>query len=161
MSLMRWDPFREIASMREAVNRLFDEGMGRWSQEFGGGTLLVPMDVYETDDSVIVTAELPGIKPEDVDIRVTGNTLSIQGESKQEEEQERGNVYYRERRYGRFQRTVSLPSNVDMNKIDATFENGVLKVTAAKTEEAKPRQIQVRTGTGAQSRQVEAGGSRR
>lgn len=155
MALTRWDPFREIMSLREAMNRMFDESLSPWQREsWQRAPMSVPLDMYETDDQVVVTAELPGIKPEDVDIRVTGNTLSIKGEVKQEEEETRGSVHYRERHYGAFQRIVALPSNVDTNKIDATFENGVLKVTAAKTEEAKPRQIEIKSGEG---RQIEAG----
>lgn len=159
MSMTRWDPFREMVSLREAMNRMFEEGMGRWryGEEMGASNLMVPMDVYETDEDIVISAEIPGIKPEDVDIRVTGNTLTIQGESKQEQEQQQGNVHYRERRFGRFQRTVTLPSNVDTNKIDATFENGLLKITAAKSEEAKPRQIQVRSTGESQGREIEAG----
>jgi len=154
MALTRWDPFREMMSLREAVNRMFDESLTPWRRAvWGEGVMSVPIDMYETDDEVVVTAELPGIKPEDVDIRVTGNTLSIKGEIKQEQEETRGSVHYRERRYGSFERSIVLPANVDTEKVDATFESGILRITAAKTEEARPRRIEVKTG----GKQIEAG----
>lgn len=100
--------------------------------------------MYETDDSLVVSAAVPGLKPEDVDITISGNTLSIKGEFQAEEEGERGNVHFQERRYGKFQRTVTLPSAVDTEAADATFENGVVKVTLPKMEEARPKQISVK-----------------
>lgn len=147
MSLTRWDPFREMMSLRDAMDRLFEESFARplraWPWGIDGG-LAVPVDMYETDDSLVVSAAVPGLKPEDVDINITGNTLNISGEFKSEEEGKRGNVHFRERRYGKFQRSVALPPTVDTETVEATFENGILKVTLPKTEEAKPRQIPVK-----------------
>lgn len=113
MSLTRWEPFREALSLREAMDRLFEESFVRplrtrpWGTE---GDLTVPVDMYETDDSLVVSAAVPGMSHEDVDISITGNTLSIQGEFKAEEEGKRGNVYFQERHYGKFQRSVRGPS---------------------------------------------------
>jgi HSP20 family protein len=102
------------------------------------------MDMYETDDDVVINADLPGLKPEDVDISVTGNTLNIKGEFRSEEEGERGNVHFQERRYGKFQRSVSLPSGIDTDAAEAEFEDGILKIALPKSEEAKPKQIPVK-----------------
>jgi HSP20 family protein len=145
MSLMRWDPFRELESFRERMNRMFEESLAPVRGEPGEQyRLFVPLDVYEEGGSYIVSAELPGVKPEDVDITVTGNTLSIKGESHTERDEERANVHYRERRYGTFSRTVELPSDIDTSKIEASFEHGVLKITAARAAGLQPRKIAVK-----------------
>jgi HSP20 family protein len=146
MSLTRWDPFREMVSLRDAMDRLFEESFVRpLSSRTAGsdGGLTVPIDMYETEDNVVVTAPMPGLKPEDVDISITGNTLTVKGEFKAEKEGERGNWHFQERRYGRFHRSLSLPPNVDTEHVDATFEDGVLHITLPKTEEARPKQIPV------------------
>lgn len=148
MSLARWDPFREALSLREAMDRLFEESFVRpargWlSSELG---LTVPVDMYETDDNVLISAAVPGLKPEDVDISITGNTLTMKGEFRSKEEGKRGSVHFQERRYGKFQRSIALPTGVDTDAAEAEFEDGVLKVTLPKTEKAKPKQIPVKTG---------------
>lgn len=148
MALRRWDPWRDMLSLRNAMDRMFES----FSREYGGETegrefaLTVPVDMYETGDNLVVKTDLPGLKPEDVDISIAGSTLSIKGEFRAEEEGERKNVHFRERRYGRFQRSVRLPSNVDTDATEASFVEGVLTVTVPKKEEAKPKQISVRTG---------------
>jgi HSP20 family protein len=147
MSLIRWDPFRDVPSLREAMNRLFEESLSRsprtwrWSTETG---LPILADMVESDDSIVISADLPGLKPEDVDISITDSTLNIKGEYKTEEEGERGDVHFKERRYGKFRRSFALPTGVDVNATEAEFEDGVLKVTLPKTEEAKPKQIEVK-----------------
>lgn len=100
--------------------------------------------MVEKDDQIIVTAPLPGLKPEDVDIRITGNMLTIKGEFREEKEEERENVHCRERRYGSFQRAIRLPVSVDTFKAEATFEDGMLTLSLPKTEDAKPKQIEVK-----------------
>lgn len=147
MSLTRWDPFREVLSLRDAMDRLFEESFVRPFRDWSWGTdsgLTVALDMYETDENVIVTAAVPGLKPEDVDITISGNTLNITGEFKAEEESRRGNVHFQERRYGKFQRSVTLPSTVDTNHVEATFENGILKLALPKVEEARPKRIPVK-----------------
>lgn len=146
--LVRWDPFREMISLRDAMNRLFEEsfvspfGTQLWRRE---GVEPLAMDVYETDNDLIVETSLPGVKPEEVDISVVGNTLTIKAETKKDEEkEEKGKYYCRERRYGLFQRSISLPVEVDPNKAEAVFENGVLKLTLPKTEAQKPRKIAIK-----------------
>ncbi|MBS1253651.1 MAG: Spore protein SP21 [Anaerolineales bacterium] len=141
MSLSRWDPFREMVSLREAMDRLFEESFVRPSR--GEGALTVPVDMYETDEDIVVSAAVPGLKPEDVDINITGSTLTLKGGFRSEEEGERGDVHFQERRYGKFQRSMSLPANISIEEVDAVFEGGVLKITLPKAEEAKPKQIPV------------------
>jgi len=147
MSLIRWDPLREMVTLREAMDRLFDESFVRpsrsWSLETAVG-LSVAVDMRETDGDVIVEAELPGLKPEDVDVSITENALTVKGEFKSEEEVERENVHFQERRYGSFQRSITLPSAIDADAAEAEFDNGVLKITLPKVEETKPKQITVK-----------------
>jgi HSP20 family protein len=137
-----------MMSLREAMNRLFDQEVGRYNRgTFGEETdgMSIAMDMYETGDSVVLEAVLPGVKPEEVQITVTGNTLTIKGEVQQDEEEQKGNIYFRERRFGSFRRTVTLPPNVDPDAIDASFESGMLKLRIPKTEEAKPKQIPIKS----------------
>ncbi|HIC93666.1 MAG TPA: Hsp20/alpha crystallin family protein [Anaerolineae bacterium] len=144
-SLIRWEPFEELISLREAMDRLFEESFVRpWSlwPSLWEGT--VPVDMYETEDSVVVTAAVPGVKPEDIDITVTGDTLTIKGEVKAEREEEKANYICRERRYGAFSRSVSLPAGLETDKAEATFENGILRLTIPKAEHAKPKTIKVK-----------------
>jgi len=147
MSLIRWDPFRNVSPLREAMNRLFEESFvpspraWRWSTESG---LPVLADMVESDENIVISADLPGLKPEDVDISITDSTLTIKGEYKTEEEGERGDVHFKERRYGAFRRSFTLPTTVDTDATEAEFEDGVLTVTLPKTEETKPKQIEVK-----------------
>ncbi len=136
-----------VWSLQREMNRLIDDFFGPRPSRGGWGDqemFLPPVDIRETNDKVIVEAELPGIDPKDVDIRVEGNSLVIRGERKQEkEEKERG--YHRvERSYGRFERELELPSGADPQKVEATYTNGVLTIEMAKKEEAKPKSIQVK-----------------
>ena len=147
MSLIRWEPFREMMSLRDAIDRLFEESFVRpargWiTSEVG---LRVPVDMTETDENLIIKADLPGLKAEDVDVSITGDTLTIKGEYEAEEEGEKGSVHFKERCYGKFQRAVRLPSGVDSEAAEANFEDGVLTLTLPKTAEAKPKQIPVKT----------------
>ncbi len=146
--LIRWDPFGEMLSLRDAMDRLFEESFVRPFGErpwLGGEARTLALDIYETDDDLVVEASLPSIGPDDVDISIVGNSLTIKGETEREEEkEEKGKYHYRERRYGAFQRTVSLPVEVNADKAEATFENGVLKLSLPKVEEAKPKRITIK-----------------
>jgi HSP20 family protein len=145
-SLTRWEPFRDLISLRDAMDRLFDESFVRpWGGRLApmeGAALAV--DMYETDEDVIVETALPGIDPGDVDVSITGNTLIIEGETKAEKEVEEGNYIYRERRFGAYSRSLTLPVGVKADKAEAEYENGVLKLRLPKVEEAKPKAIQVK-----------------
>ncbi|MBI4301999.1 MAG: Hsp20/alpha crystallin family protein [Chloroflexi bacterium] len=143
MSIARWDPFRELATMREAVDRLFEESFLRPHRHWDGGMTGVPLDMYQTADDVVVKAALPGVRPEDVDISIMGDTLTIRGETNAQEEVKREDYLYQEHRYGAFSRTVNLPGALNTDKAEAIFENGVLTLTIPKAEEAKPKSIKV------------------
>jgi len=155
MAIERWDPFREAISLRDAMNTLLQESFirptGLMTQE---DYAPLPLDVSETDDAFVVKSSLPGVRPEDVQITVQGNTLIIRGESKAEEEKKGEQWHLRERRFGRFQRSVTLPAPVSADRAQAHYENGVLTLTLPKAEEAKPRQIKI---GGAASPQIAQG----
>lgn len=143
--LVRWEPFRELSEMREAMDRLFERGFSRpWRLLGWEGEILFPVDLYETNDEVVVKASLPGVKPEDVEISVTGDTLTIKGEHKEEHEEKNANYYRREHRYGAYQRALTLPAKVDADKADASFENGVLHLRLPKVPEVRPKTIPVK-----------------
>ena len=144
--VVRWEPFNEMVSLRDAVNRLFEDSFirpGVWPMPFEGTALSLPTDMIETKDNVIVKMSAPGVKPEDIDISVAGDTLTLKGETKSEEKFEEGNYIRKERRFGSFQRTLSLPASVASDKAKAEFENGVLTLTLPKAEEARPKSIKV------------------
>jgi HSP20 family protein len=128
------------------MDRLFEESFVRpragWLAPFGAETLAV--DMYETDEDVIVKTSVPGVKAEDIDITVTGDTLTIKGETKAEEKVERANYVRQERRYGAFSRSVTLPTSIVAEQAKAEFDNGVLTLTLPKAEEVKPKAIKVK-----------------
>ena len=146
MALMRWRPTREQLDVREEMNRLFDGFFTGWPERRSGlleGEWAPSIDVAETDEEVVVTAELPGIKQDDVDITITDDVLTLKGEKKEENEVKDKNYHRIERSYGRFQRSISLPTGVQGSKAKAAYKNGVLQVTIPKAEEAKPKQIKI------------------
>jgi HSP20 family protein len=144
-SLMRWYPFSDIRSLRRHTDRLFDDFFrGPHLVPWESAEFAFPLDVYETEDSLVVKASLPGVKPEEVDISVTGDVLTIKGETKSEEEVKRENYHRRELRYGSFCRSVPLPTGVEHDKTEATFEQGILTVTLPKREEVKPKAIKIK-----------------
>jgi HSP20 family protein len=148
-NLTRFDPFNEMITLRQAMDRLFEDSFvspASWRSLEGGGTIAPALDVHQTADEIVVTAALPGVKPEDVDITLTGQTLQIRGEIKSEENVERNQYLYRERRYGSFNRQLQLPVRVEGDKTDARFESGILTLRIPKAEEVKPRQIQIKAG---------------
>ena len=148
--LALWDPFRDIADFRCSIDRVVGRGFGRPFRlvNWDAVTELFPVDVYETDDEVTVKASLPGVQPDDVEISVTGNKLTIKGKSSEESE-ETGSTYHRqELRRGAFYRALRLPSRVDADQADATFENGVLSLRLPKAADVRPKVIEVKAKTG-------------
>jgi HSP20 family protein len=144
-TLVRWDPFREVTSLRDEVNRLFSRTLGDGQ---GGSVWSPPVDVFDNKDAIVLKAELPGLGPDDIDIEVDDNVLTIKGERKFEEKVEEGRYYRLERAYGSFSRSLTLPQGVKADEISANFEGGVLEVRVPKADEVKPRKITV--GTAAQ-----------
>jgi HSP20 family protein len=138
-----WSPFEQLSTLRHQINRLFESPFNerRGSEFFDVWS--PSLDVYEDKDNMIVKAELPGLKKEAIEISFHEGALHISGERKQEEQHEGAETYRSERFYGRFHRTVTLPRAVDVNKIAASYKEGVLTVTLPKSEEAKPKQIEV------------------
>ncbi len=147
MALVRreeWAPFRELAHFRDEIDRLFDDFFSPWITRRRRREVWFPeVDVYEDDNNVIVEAELPGLKSDEVDISITGNTLTLKGEKKQGKEEKGRNYHLIERSYGSFSRTIELPADVEADKAKAVMRNGVLKVTIPKAPSARPRQIKV------------------
>ena len=146
MAIERWQPFSELMSLRQAMDRLFEDSFVRPSRILTtlGETAAPALDVYQTPNEVVVKAALPGLKPEDINIDITGDTLTIKGETKAEQEIKNEDYLYQERRYGTFSRSVVLPGGLQPDKAEATMEDGVLTLTIPKAEEIKPKAIKVK-----------------
>ena len=142
-NLTRWEPFRELMEMGRDWDRVFDDNFFRplWS---GNGHSAPLVDLYQTADEVHVKAAMPGVKPEDVQIQVNGDLLTIKAEVKQEEERDDATYHVRERRYQSYARALSLPTPVKADKAQAEVSDGILHVTLPKAEEAKPKVITVK-----------------
>jgi len=148
-NLIRWEPAREMMSLRDAMDRLFDDAFTR-PLSVRDGWSVPAIDMYQTDEEIVVKAALPGIKSDEVQINITGEVLTLKGEVKQEEEKTsslKGKEkawHIREQRYGLFERSVALPTDVVADKAKAEFENGILTITLPKADEVKPRTITVK-----------------
>jgi HSP20 family protein len=146
-NLTRWDPTRETMTLRDAMDRLFDDAFTRPFSLIreGGSTWSSPaIDMYQTDNEVVVKATLPGIKAEEVQINVTGDILTIKGEVKHEEEKKDKSWHIREQRWGSFERSVMLPTGVISDRAKAEFQDGILTIRLPKSEEVKPKTITVK-----------------
>lgn len=142
-SITPWEPFAGVSSLREEMDRLFDAFAGRLTRGRDDGYWIPPLDVEETKDAVIVRAELPGMKKEDIKVAISGDTLAISGERRHEAE-EKGKTFCRiERAYGRFQRSVVLPAEIDGDKAKAAYKAGVLELTLPKSARSKAHEINV------------------
>lgn len=157
MTLMR-RALGEPMTLRQAMDRLFEDSFVGMGSE---GSLMnwPPIDVRQTDDEVILTAALPGVKPEDVNVTITGQTINLRGSMKQEKEIKEEEYLYQERRYGSFNRSIQVPMRVQGDQAKASFEDGVLKISIPKAEEVKPRQIQIQPGGEAKQVSTSTGGS--
>ncbi len=145
MAIHVWDPFREAVSLRDAMNALFQESFIRPTTATAqDGASVLPLDVCETENDFVIKASVPGVKPEEVEITVQGDRVTIRGETKVEEESKGERWHLRERRSSSFQRTLNLGTPVNADKAESHYEHGVLTLTLPKAEEAKPRQIKVR-----------------
>ena len=144
-TISRWEPFRSNAGLESQVNQMFNELFGR-SQESNLTTWAPAVDIFENEHELTVKADLPDVKPEDLDIRVENNILTIRGERKFEKKVDEKNYLRVERSYGSFARSFSLANTVNSEAIKADYKDGVLTLTIPKREEAKPKQIKVNVG---------------
>ena len=143
--IRRANPFGDLLSLRQAMDRLFEESFVNPTWQFGEGQI-VPLDVHQDEDAVTVVAQLPGVKPEDVEITVEGETLTIAGDTTRKSTEDAGQALLQEIRRGKFMRTLTLPVGLEADKATATFEDGVLTLRIPKAEAAKPRQIKISSG---------------
>ena len=142
-NLIRWDPVREMATIRDSMDRVYEEFFSRSPANFEGyGT--IDINMAQTDDAVIIKASIPGVKPEDINISITGDTLIIRGETKEDGELKDANYHIGEMKFGSFARSILLPNNVIAEKSNAEFMDGVLKLTLPKAEEVKPKTISIK-----------------
>ena len=154
--LTRRDPFRDLLSLRSAMDRMFDDtfrgSQWDWPQAMGGVDLA--LDVSEKEDEFVVKASVPGINPDDLDISFSDRTLTIKGEVREETEDKDEQYHLRERRYGSFSRTITLPTAVQADAIDANYDRGILTLRLPKAEEVRPKRIPVKAH---QSKMIDAG----
>jgi HSP20 family protein len=146
MAIIRWDPFRDVVTLRERMNRMFEDifsGRAEEGKEMTTSTWAPSVDIFETEKELVLTAEIPGIDEKDVEIKIEDNTLSLKGERKFEKETKEENYHRIERSYGSFYRAFTLPNSIDPEKIQATHENGVLKITMPKRDELQPRKVKI------------------
>ena len=146
MALVRSNPWTALPTLQNRVNRLFDDmfpEIGR-GDDIGLMEWRPMVDTYEKDDAIVVSAELPGVNREDISVDVKNNILTISGERKHEEDVNENNYFRKERFYGKFQRSFTLPDNVDSEKVDAAYKDGVLEVTIPKTEQGTTKKIEIK-----------------
>lgn len=142
-NLTRWEPMREMMTLREAMDQLFNDAFTR-PISMGSVAASPAVDLYQTRDEVVVKAALPGLKADEVQISITEDVLSLRGEFKQETEQKEATYHLREQRYGSFERVLRLPTAVQTDKARAEFENGILTITLPKAEAVKPKSIAIK-----------------
>lgn len=153
-NVTRWDPFSDMLTLREAMTQLFDGSYVAPTTLRNTQGFVPALDLSETETAYLVELSIPGVKPEDIDVSVENNVLTIKGTLHQEEQENKRNYHRVERRYGSFQRTLGLPTTVKPDAIHATLTNGVLRLDIPKAEELKPRRIGINVGS---EKQIEIG----
>ncbi len=146
MAVIRWTPFRELSTVQERMNKLFEDVMRspyRGDEGLATANWAPVVDIFETEKEIVLQAELPGMQEKDIDIKVEDNVLSVSGERRMEKEVKEENYHRIERAYGSFNRSFTLPRTVDREGIKAAYKDGVLKVSLPKKEEVKPKQIKI------------------
>ena len=145
MAVVKWDPFRDLLSIQDRMNKQFEQTMSRSRTEEGiaASTWTPAVDIYETTEAIVMQADLPGLRREDIDIQIQDNTLTLRGERRFAEDAQEENYLRIERAYGAFQRSVTLPATGSLERIRAVFRDGILELTLPKAEEAKPKKIAV------------------
>ena len=146
MSLVRWQPYGAVASLQDSINRLFHDAFPRslGEEDYAVSAWKPVVDIYDKDDAVVIHAELPGIKKEDVSIEVKDNVLTIKGDRAEVKEVNEDSYFRKERIFGSFQRSFTLPSAINPENIKASFKDGVLQIEIPKPEEQKPKQIEIK-----------------
>ncbi len=142
-----WDPFRYLAELQEDMNRLFDLSLARLPREAiesAGGEWMPSVDIIDDKDKIRIKADLPGVDKNDVEINIEDGVLTIRGERKEEKEEKDKNYYRRECFYGTFERSIALPAEVEVDKAEANYKDGVLEIVLPKKEESKPKQIKLK-----------------
>ncbi|MGB7573916.1 MAG: Hsp20/alpha crystallin family protein [Thermodesulfobacteriota bacterium] len=144
MTLVKWEPFRDLMAMQDRMTRLIDETFSRiWKEDMAQGVWSPPVDILERGDEVVVKVDLPGVTQNEIDIRVEEGTLTIQGERKFVKESSEENYVQIERPYGTFRRTFSIPRTIDQESIKASYKDGVLRIILPRRQEIQPKQIVV------------------
>jgi HSP20 family protein len=155
MAISRWSPFQELTTLHTTMDRLFGD-MAESSVNSGGtdlATFRLPVDIAETDSGYLIKAPIPGFKPEEVEVSLSDDVLTIKAEHKEEKTEQKKNYLRREIAYGNFERMIALPKDVQGDKINATFKNGVLQVEVPRAPKRQPNRIQVHAEDGQQSQQ--------
>jgi HSP20 family protein len=151
MALVRWDPARELDALQGDMNRLFDSFFGRregaTANGYGSRRWIPPMDLVETEDNLVLRADLPGMGEKDIEIEVKEGVLTVSGERKAQHEEKREGFHRVERSYGRFSRSLELPKGIEADSIEASFDKGVLEVRMPKPAERKPHRIEIQSGS--------------
>jgi HSP20 family protein len=148
MALVRWDPARELDSLQSDMNRLFDGFFqGRPANGASNQRWIPPMDLVETEDHLVLRADLPGMNEDDLEIEIKDGVLTVSGERRSEHESKSEGYYRVERAFGRFSRALSLPDGIDADKVAASFDRGVLEVKMPKPEQTKPHRVEIGSGT--------------
>lgn len=146
MAMVRWDPFRDVNTLRDEMNRLFSRTLGDSRGAGAAQTWSPPLDVFETATEIVVEVDLPGLRPDQIDIEMDDNVLTISGDRAFQDKGDGGRFHRLERTYGHFQRSLGLPAGVKQEQISAEFEHGVLVVRVPKADEVRPRKIAVGAG---------------
>ena len=147
MALVRWDPGRELDSLQSDMNRLFDSFFGGRRANGGSQRWIPAMDLVESDDHLVLRADLPGMDEDDLNIEIKDNVLTVSGERKSEKESKSEGFYRVERAFGQFSRSLTLPDGIDADQVSAHFDRGVLEVRIPKPEQTKPRRVQIGSGS--------------
>ncbi|MHB8174800.1 MAG: Hsp20/alpha crystallin family protein [Nitrospirota bacterium] len=146
MTLVKWDPIRNLVSLQERMNRLFEDSIKSPEDSVDRGAWTPAVDIYETEKDIVISAELPGIDQDDVDVEVREGVLTVKGERRFEKDVKEENYHRVERAYGRFSRVFTLPKNVDTDKITAHYDKGVLEVRLPKSAKSEARAVKIETG---------------
>ncbi len=145
MAIIRWDPFRDLVTLRERMNRLFEDAFTSRGEEkdLVASSWSPSVDIYETENEIVLTAEVPGVDEKNIEIKLEDNTLSLKGDRNFEKETKEENYHRIERAYGSFYRSFTLPRNIDQDNIKAESENGILRITMPKKPELKPKKVKI------------------